>query len=123
VLEWLRRNVVSKDRTRKQVERGTPKKTDVREEMSAEAGKLKGNKDPRLKEATITEKRGHIWENLREELQTGEREANSRIFYCVTKNQGPDIVEGSTTEIDRNLSRVPLGTEALKEGAVVAVEE
>jgi hypothetical protein len=38
--------------------------------MSAKTGKHKQNKDPRLKEATISEKREDSWENLQEDLQT-----------------------------------------------------
>jgi hypothetical protein len=32
---------------------------------------------------------------LRKDIQSGDREANSRIFCRVTKDQGLDIVEGS----------------------------
>jgi hypothetical protein len=59
-----------------------------------ECGRQHWNKDSRLKEATISEKREDIWKNLRENRGTGNREANSRIFCRVTKNQGLDTVEG-----------------------------
>lgn len=64
--------------------------------MSAQTRKHRGNKDPKLKEATISEKQEDILENLQEDIQTGEHEVNRRIFYHVMKNEEPDIVEGST---------------------------
>jgi hypothetical protein len=62
--------------------------------MSAETGKHQGNKDPRLKEATISEEREDSWENLREDFRTSDRAANRRIFSRVTINEELDIVEG-----------------------------
>jgi hypothetical protein len=64
--------------------------------MSAEIWKHQASKDPRLKEATISEEREDVWENLREKHRTGNRKADSRIFCRVTKNQELDIVEGSS---------------------------
>jgi hypothetical protein len=65
------------------------------EEMSAETGKHQGNKDRRLEEAKISEEREDTWENLRENHRAGDREANLRIFWPVTKYQGLDIMVGS----------------------------
>jgi hypothetical protein len=62
--------------------------------MSTETGKHQGNKDPRLKEATKSEERGDIWENLREDFRTGARRTNSRIVGGVMKNEELDSVEG-----------------------------
>jgi hypothetical protein len=47
--------------------------------MLAETRKHKQNKNPRLQEANISEKREDIWENLHEDLQTGEHKANNWI--------------------------------------------
>jgi hypothetical protein len=68
---------------------------DVREEMSAETREPQGNKNPRLKEAIISEERKDIWEILREDFLIGHSEANSRIFCRVTNYQKLDVVEGS----------------------------
>jgi hypothetical protein len=65
--------------------------------MSAETGKHKRNKDPRLKKAIISEKQEDICKKLREDLQTGECKAKSRIFCRVTQNQELDVAERSTT--------------------------
>jgi hypothetical protein len=63
--------------------------------MSVETGKHQGNKDPMPKEATISEGREGIWENLRENRRTGNREVNCQILYWVAENQELGIVEGS----------------------------
>jgi hypothetical protein len=51
--------------------------------MSAETGKHQRNRDTRLKEATISEKREDIWENFPEN-----REANSWTSCQVADNPG-----------------------------------
>jgi hypothetical protein len=73
--------------------------------MSAETGKHQGNKVRRLEEATISKERENTWENLRESHRAGYREANRQVFCPVTKNQGLDIVEGSTPETEEEHTR------------------
>jgi hypothetical protein len=68
---------------------------DAWEETPGESGRQHWNKDPRLKEATISDEPEDMWENLRKNHRTGNREANSWIFCQVTKNQGLNTVEGS----------------------------
>jgi hypothetical protein len=73
--------------------------------MSAKTRRHQGNKDPRLKEGTISEKREDIRQNLRETHVAGDRETSSRIFCRVTKNEELDIVEGlAPTETEKEFA-------------------
>jgi hypothetical protein len=91
--------------------------------MSTETRKREGNKDLRLKEAAISEKQEDIWENLQEDLQTGECEANRQIFCSVRKNQGLDLVERLTTfETVEEPTRIVGVREAIDVGALATLD-
>jgi hypothetical protein len=82
---------------------------DVQEEMSAETREHQG-KDTRLKEATISEEREDIWENLRENHHTGNPEVNSWVFCWVVENQELNIVEGSApSEMEKEIAHRGVG--------------
>jgi hypothetical protein len=67
--------------------------TDAGEETTDAPERYQWNQEPRLKGRLHRE--DSRWKNLGKDLQTGDREANSRIFCPVTKHKGLDIVEGS----------------------------
>jgi hypothetical protein len=69
---------------------------DIQDETWGECRKQHWNKDPRLKEAAISEERKDIWENLRENHRIGDRKTNS-LIYQTLKNEGLDIVEESAS--------------------------
>jgi hypothetical protein len=100
-------HVVRKNQTKDKIARRTTLRTDVREDMSAETRKHQGNKDPRCREATITEEREDVEENLPENHRAGDREANFQIFCRFAENQELDIVEGpATSETEEGPIRV-----------------
>jgi hypothetical protein len=72
-----------------------PERTDVWDETSGESGRQHWNKDPRLKEVTVSEEWKDIWEDFRENHHTGDCKVNSRIIYQTSKNEVLDIMEGS----------------------------
>jgi hypothetical protein len=74
-----------KNWTRDNVARGTSK-GQMFGKTSRSTGKHYWNKDPKLKEATTSEEREHIRQNLRENNQAGDREANRQIFRHHAKN-------------------------------------
>jgi hypothetical protein len=68
---------------------------DVQGEMLAKTGKIRGNKDPRLKEATVSGKRRTDLQDPQNDSRAGIHETSKWDVQGVTKNDEPDIVEGT----------------------------
>jgi hypothetical protein len=63
--------------------------------MSGESGRQHWNKGSRHRTVDASSEREDSRLNLWEDVETGDRKANSQIFCQVMKNQELDIVEGS----------------------------
>jgi hypothetical protein len=67
---------------------------DIQEEMSARTEKIRGNKDLRLKEATVCGRRRTVLQDPQNDPIAGIYEASKWDVQRVTKNGEPDNVEG-----------------------------
>jgi hypothetical protein len=63
--------------------------------MSAKTRKIRGNKDPRLKEASISGKGRTDLQDPQNDPRAGIHEASKWDVQRITKNDEPDIVEGT----------------------------
>jgi hypothetical protein len=84
--EWHgARDTVIRDKARTMVYH-KPEMAEVQEEMLATTGRYQWNKDPRFKEATMSEEGEDIWQDLQGDPRDGDRRQNSRIFHQDLKN-------------------------------------
>jgi hypothetical protein len=124
---------------RRQFCKRSPWKIDGREETKEGPGAQQWNEEPRPKTAATYEEGEDTRQDLQENLKSGDRKANCRVFDWATGSEWLDFVEGAassetkeeTSKLEpseneddavipgtsRTFTMEPLGRSSLKEGA------